>query len=62
MKIKQLIDLLNEAIGYAEEAIDEIESKETKTSNEDRRLELAKQFIANSKHWQNNLLLTLNKK
>jgi Holliday junction resolvase RusA-like endonuclease len=43
---QQIAVLLNEGISYAEEAIDEIESKETTTSNDDRRLKLAEQFIA----------------
>lgn len=46
MKNKKLIALLNEGISYAEEARDLIESKEMTTSNDDRRLELAEQFIA----------------
>lgn len=41
-----IIDLLNEGIGYAEEARDAINSKNLTTYNEDRRLELAEQFIA----------------
>lgn len=41
-----IIALLNEAIGYAEEAINEIENKTTTTENEDRRKALAEQHIA----------------
>ena len=44
--IEKNIDLLNEAIEYALEDINEIESKNVTTHNEDRRLELAEQFIA----------------
>ncbi len=43
--IEKNIALLNEAIGYVEEARDAIESKNVTTYNEDRRLELAEQFI-----------------
>ena len=43
--IEKNIALLNEAIGYAEEARDAIECKNVTTYNEDIRLELAKQFI-----------------
>tara|TARA_R110002020_G_scaffold444120_1_gene655464 strand:- start:4738 stop:4914 length:177 start_codon:yes stop_codon:yes gene_type:complete len=46
MKNKKLIYLLYEAISYGEEARDAIECKETTTYNDDRRLELAEQFIA----------------
>ena len=43
--IEKNIALLTEAIGYAEEARDAINSKGMTTCNEDRRLELAEQFI-----------------
>lgn len=46
MRNKELIYLLYEAISYGEEARDLIKSKEMTTSNDDRRLELAEQFIA----------------
>jgi len=46
MKNKKLIYLLYEAISYGEAERDLIESKEMKTFNDDRRLELAEQFIA----------------
>jgi Holliday junction resolvase RusA-like endonuclease len=43
---QQTIALINEAIEYAQESIELIESKETTTSNDDKRLELAKNHIA----------------
>jgi len=43
---QKLIALLEEAISYGEEARDAIESKNVTTYNDDRRLELAEQFIA----------------
>ena len=46
MKNKELIYLLYEAISYGEDARDAIESKNVTTYNDDRRLELAEQFIA----------------
>ncbi len=44
---QQMIALFNEAIGFAEEVRDVIQSKNVTTYNKDRRLELAEQFIAN---------------
>jgi len=44
--IEKNIALLTEAIGYAEEARDAINSKGMTTYNEDRRLDLAEQFIS----------------
>ena len=43
---KRIIYLLYEAISYAEDARDAIESKNVTTYNDNRRLELAEQFIA----------------
>jgi len=45
MKNKELIDVFEQAIEYAQEDIDEIESKNVTTYNEDTRKELAEQFI-----------------
>jgi hypothetical protein len=45
MQNKIIIDLLEEAIFYAQECIDEIENKNVTTYNEDRRKELKEQFI-----------------
>ena len=40
-----IIDLLEEAIFYAQEGIDEIENKSMTTYNEDRRKKSKEQFI-----------------